>query len=72
MFTQASRLLRIKGVVNTVDRPGKPMVIHGVQHIFHPVEWLKEWPDEDKSTRMVFITRDIKKTVIEEFFKIIG
>ena len=43
-----------------------------VQHIFHPVEWLKEWPDEDKSTRMVFITRDIKKSVIEEFFKIIG
>ena len=39
---------------------------------FHPVEWLEEWPDEDHSNRLVFITRDIKKSYIEEFFKIIG
>ena len=61
----------LKGIINIKGKDG-PAIIHGVQHIFHPVEWLKEWPDEDKSTRMVFITRDIKKTVIEEFFKIIG
>lgn len=66
-----SKLLRLKGIINIKGKDG-PAIIHGVQHIFHPVEWLKEWPDEDKSTRMVFITRDIKKTVIEEFFKIIG
>ena len=66
-----SKLLRLKGILNIKGKDG-PAIIHGVQHIFHPVEWLKEWPDEDKSTRMVFITRDIKKTVIEEFFKIIG
>ena len=64
-------LLRIKGILN-VRGEDNPAVIHGVQHIFHPVEWLKEWPDEDKSTRMVFITRDVKKTIIEDFFKIIG
>jgi len=28
--------------------------------------------DEDHSNRLVFITRDIKKSYIEEFFKIIG
>ena len=33
LLTQGSRLLRLKGIVNTVDRPGKPMVIHGVQHV---------------------------------------
>ena len=66
-----SKLLRLKGIINIKGKDG-PAIIHGVQHIFHPVEWLKEWPDEDKSTRMVFITRDIKKSVIEEFFKIIS
>ena len=66
-----SKLLRIKGMLNIKGKNG-PAIIHGVQHIFHPVEWLEEWPDEDHSNRLVFITRDIKKSYIEEFFKIIG
>ena len=66
-----SKLLRIKGMLNIKGKNG-PAIIHGVQHIFHPVEWLPEWPDVDHSSRLVFITRDIKKSYIEEFFKIIG
>ena len=66
-----SKLLRIKGMLNIKGKNG-PAIIHGVQHIFHPVKWLEEWPDEDHSNRLVFITRDIKKSYIEEFFKIIG
>ena len=66
-----SKLLRIKGMLNIKGKNG-PAIIHGVQHIFHPIEWLPEWPDEDHSNRLVFITRDIKKSYIEEFFKIIG
>ena len=69
LFTQASRLLRIKGIVNTVDRPGKPMVIHGVQHIFHDPTWLDNWPDEDHRTKLVFITDGIERTTLDEFFK---
>ena len=64
-------LLRIKGILN-VRGEDNPAVIHGVQHIFHPVEWLDEWPDDDRSTRLVFITRNMKKSAIEEFFNIIG
>ena len=64
-------LLRIKGILN-VRGENNPAVIHGVQHIFHPVEWLDEWPDDDRSTRLVFITRNMKKSAIEEFFNIIG
>ena len=66
-----SKLLRIKGILNIKGEDG-PAIIHGVQHIFHPVEWLEKWPDQDHSTRLVFITRDIKKSYIEDFFKIIG
>ena len=60
-------LLRVKGIVNVAERPDTPAVIHGVQHLFHPVQWLDAWPDEDRRTRIVFITRDIPKAAIERF-----
>ena len=60
-------LLRVKGIVNVAERPGRPAVIHGVQHLFHPVQWLESWPDDDRRTRIVFITRDIAKAQIEAF-----
>jgi G3E family GTPase len=60
-------MLRIKGILNLVGRSG-PTVIHGVQHIFHPTIELPEWPSADHSTRIVFITRDIDKELIERTF----
>ena len=62
-----SDLLRLKGIINIAGKDF-PAVIHGVQHIFHPVQWLDSWPDEDRCTRLVFITRNIKKDEIEKFF----
>ena len=29
-------LLRLKGIVKLAETPASPVVIHGVQHIFHP------------------------------------
>jgi G3E family GTPase len=58
-------LLRVKGIVNVADHPDKPVVIHGVQHIFHPPRILDNWPGEDKRTRLVFITRNIEQEDIE-------
>lgn len=60
-------LLRVKGIVNIAGEEN-PAVIHGVQHIFHPVQWLDAWPDEDTRTRLVFITRNIEKAQVETFF----
>ena len=51
-------LLRIKGIVHITDAEG-PLVIHGVQHIFHPPIPLAAWPSADRRTRLVLITRDI-------------
>ena len=59
-------LLRVKGIVNVIEEPSRPVVIHGVQHIFHPPLKLDAWPSDDHRTRIVFITRDIDKEVIEE------
>jgi G3E family GTPase len=58
-------LLRLKAIVAIVDRPDQPVVLHGVQHVFHPPVLLPSWPSEDRRTRIVFITRDLPQDAIE-------
>jgi len=58
-------LLRLKAIIALSDRPDQPVVLHGVQHLFHPPVLLPEWPSEDRRTRMVFITRDLPRETIE-------
>jgi len=55
-----ARLLRLKGLVDVLQTPGRPAVIHGVQHVFHPPAWLDAWPDEDRSTRIVVISQGLE------------
>ena len=61
-------LLRVKGIVKIAENPDQPVVIHGVQHVFHPPAQLAVWPDSDHRTRMVFIVRDIAPTMISGLF----
>jgi G3E family GTPase len=61
-------LLRLKGVVKLAETPDSPIVVHGVQHILHPPARLARWPDDDRRTRLVFITRDIEERTIRELF----
>ena len=72
MITAAlgANLLRMKGIINIAGEE-RPAVIHGVQHIFHPVQWLETWPDNDRRTKLVFITQNIKKEQIEDFFRLL-
>jgi G3E family GTPase len=57
-------LLRVKGILNLRERAA-PVAIHGVQHIFHPPVELPAWPDADRRSKIVFITRDIPRATIE-------
>jgi G3E family GTPase len=59
-------LLRLKAIVAIADRPDQPVVLHGVQHLFHPPVLLPAWPDDDHRTRIVFITRDLPQQMIDE------
>jgi len=59
-------LLRVKGLVQLADDPERPMVIHGVQHLFHPPELLPAWPGADRRTRIVFITRGVDAEAMNE------
>jgi G3E family GTPase len=54
-----AKLLRLKGLVDVVESPGRPAVIHGVQHVFHAPAWLEAWPDDDRSTRIVVISQGL-------------
>jgi G3E family GTPase len=60
-----AHLLRVKGIVALADDPTRPLVIHGVQHMFHPPARLDSWPDEDHTTRIVFILYDMEPAFVE-------
>ena len=64
-------LLRVKGLVNVESRAG-PMVVQGVQHLFHPPVELAAWPSKDRSSRIVFITRGIGRSEVANLFAAIG
>lgn len=49
------RLLRLKGLVDIAEAPGRPALVHGVQHVFAAPEFLPGWPTADHATRIVLI-----------------
>ena len=62
-----SRILRVKGILNVVGK-AQPVVVHGVQHVFHPPVSLPAWPSDDRRSRLVFITQDVRRETIEKTF----
>ncbi len=60
-------LLRIKGLVNLAGAKG-PVVFQAVQHLIHPPVELTAWPDKDRSSRLVFITRGVSEAQVSELF----
>ena len=59
-------LLRVKGLVNIAEEPGRPAVIQGAQHLLHTMTWLDRWPDSDHRTRIVFITQGIPRESLKD------
>ncbi|MFT4098932.1 MAG: GTP-binding protein [Rhodoblastus sp.] len=62
------KLLRVKGIVALADDPDRPVVIHGVQHLFHPAVRLAGWPDSDRRTRIVLIVDGLDPDFVERLF----
>jgi phosphoribosyl-AMP cyclohydrolase len=64
--TRGQSLLRVKGLLN-LEGAGRPVVLHAVQHVFHPTVQLAAWPDgDDRRSRLVFIPRDLPRAAVEE------
>jgi G3E family GTPase len=59
------KMLRMKGIVKLAETPERPIILHGVQHVFHPPIALAGWPDDDHRTRLVFITKDLEQSFVE-------
>jgi G3E family GTPase len=62
-------LLRVKGVLNV---EGEPVAVHAVQRVVHEPVPLPAWPDEERSSRIVFITRGIGRDAIEKTLDVLG
>src|ERR1700716_3175352 len=58
-------LLRVKGFLNVAGCRG-PVVVQVVQHLAHPPVELAAWPDKDRTSRLVFITRNIPERQVRD------
>ncbi|MGQ4275384.1 CobW family GTP-binding protein [Terrihabitans sp. B22-R8] len=67
-----ANILRLKGLVRTTLDPERPVLIHGVQHVFHPPRRLDAWPDADRRTRIVVIGRDLHAEGIARLYEAFG
>lgn len=63
LASRGEQVLRVKGLLD-VGAPG-PVVLDAVQHVVHPPRHLDAWPDDDRRTRLVFITRRIEREALE-------
>ncbi len=64
---RGSDLLRVKGIVAVAECRG-PVVVHVVQHLAHPPVELEAWPDADRRSRLVFVTRGLSRAAVEALF----
>jgi G3E family GTPase len=64
-------LLRVKGLVNVAEEPGRPAVIQGAQHLLHTMTWLDRWPDGDHRSRIIFITQGIPRDSLRDIIDLL-
>jgi G3E family GTPase len=67
MAMRGADLLRVKGFLNVEGCQG-PVVVQFVQHLAHPPVELAAWPDDDRQSRVVFITRGIAEAQVRNLF----
>lgn len=74
LHARGEDVLRVKGLLD-VGEAG-PVLLNGVQHVMHPPDHFREWPDEDCRSRIVFITRGVRSEELldslEAFRSILG
>jgi len=64
-----SKILRMKGIVATVENGGRPLVVHGAQGLFHPPFYLKNWREPSApETRLVVIADGVESQEILSMF----
>jgi G3E family GTPase len=64
-----AKTLRVKGLVKLADDPDRPVVAQGAQHVVHPLVRLERWPDDDETTRLVFVLRDLDPAYVQALWE---
>ena len=67
MAMRGSDLLRVKGFL-AVEGCAGPVVVQFVQHLAHPPVELQAWPDDNRQSRVVFITRGVGENQVRDLF----
>ena len=67
LHSRGDDVLRVKGLLH-VAGVETPVVVQCAQHIVHAPGHLDAWPDENRRSRLVFITRGIDRGEIERSF----
>ncbi len=68
MTLRGPDLLRVKGFLNVEGCQG-PVVVQFVQHLAHPPVELDAWPDGNRQSRVVFITKNISEQQVRDLLK---
>jgi G3E family GTPase len=67
MALRGPDLLRVKGFLAVEGCQG-PVVVQFVQHLAHPPVELTAWPDGNRKSRLVFITKNISEQQVRDLF----
>src|SRR5476651_774466 len=67
MALRGPDLLRVKGFLDVEGCQG-PVLVQFVQHLAHPPDELTAWPDINRQSRVVFITRNILERQVRDLF----
>jgi G3E family GTPase len=62
------KLLRVKGIVDIAGQD-QAIVIHGVHHVFHPPVLMRQFPDQKRQTRIVFIVQGLARQIVADGFE---
>ncbi|MCT7377392.1 CobW family GTP-binding protein [Chelativorans salis] len=65
---QGEHILRIKGLVETVEEPSRPLLVQGAQRLLHAPERLSRWPDGERGTRIVVIGQALDEDYVRRIF----
>jgi G3E family GTPase len=71
MALRGPDLLRVKGFLNVTGCDG-PVVVQMAQHLAHPPVELVAWPYPERTTRLVFITRNISERQVRDLLNAVS
>jgi G3E family GTPase len=67
MALRGADLLRVKGFLDVAGCRG-PVLVQFVQHLAHPPIELDAWPGDDRTSRLVFIVRNLSESAVVGLF----